>query len=52
MGIEDTIGREGWTTKVHSTFNYLGTNWKAAMEAKFKTAKTTRASNITAPVGT
>jgi GH24 family phage-related lysozyme (muramidase) len=34
MSIEDSIGTEGWTTKVHSTFNYLGTNWKEAMAAK------------------
>jgi hypothetical protein len=34
MSIEDSIGTEGWTTKVHSTFNYLGKNWKEAMVAK------------------
>ena len=52
MGIEDSIGRDGWTTKVHSTFNYLGTNWKEAMAVKLSSAKAAQAPSITAPVGT
>jgi len=49
MGVEDTIGRDGWTTKVHSIFNYLGTNWKVAMAEKFRIAKAAQSPSITAP---
>lgn len=28
MGIEDIITKDGWTTKIHSVFNYLGDDWK------------------------
>jgi hypothetical protein len=52
MGIEDTIGRDGWTTKVHSTFNYLGTDWKTAMAAKLSSAKAAQTPSITAPRST
>jgi GH24 family phage-related lysozyme (muramidase) len=51
MSIEDSIGREGWTTKVHSSFNYLGKNWKRAMDAKLKTADSTGASISTTARG-
>lgn len=36
ISIEDTVGTDGWTTKIHATFNYLGKNWKAAMAEKLK----------------
>jgi LAS superfamily LD-carboxypeptidase LdcB len=28
ISIEDTIGIDGWTTKIHARFNYLGKKWK------------------------
>jgi len=31
ISIEDTIGLDGWKTKIHSRFNYLGTLWKEQM---------------------
>lgn len=31
MSIEDTIGVEGWTTKIHAVFNYIGTKWREEM---------------------
>lgn len=31
LSIEDTITTNGWTTKIHSRFNYLGKLWKDAM---------------------
>jgi predicted chitinase len=31
LSIEDNIGLDGWTTKIHSRFNYLGTAWKNKM---------------------
>jgi hypothetical protein len=31
LSIEDTIGTDGWKTKIHARFNYLGTAWKRAM---------------------
>jgi hypothetical protein len=34
MSIEDTVGIDGWTTKIHATFNYLGKTWKEAMYKK------------------
>jgi hypothetical protein len=30
LSIEDTIGLDGWKTKISSKFNYLGTKWKEA----------------------
>jgi hypothetical protein len=36
MSVEDTIGLDGWKTKIHSRFNYLGTKWKAAVYEKLK----------------
>jgi putative chitinase len=27
MSLEDSIGRDGWTTKIHARFNYLGGAW-------------------------
>lgn len=37
--IEDVIGTDGWVTKIHSVFNYLGNNWKSAMVDKLGTVK-------------
>lgn len=34
MSIEDTIGLDGWKTKIHAQFNYLGTKWKTSMANK------------------
>jgi murein DD-endopeptidase MepM/ murein hydrolase activator NlpD len=31
ISIEDTIGLDGWKTKIHSRFNFLGTLWKEQM---------------------
>lgn len=31
MGIEDTIGIDGWQTKIHAVFNFLGITWKDTM---------------------
>jgi hypothetical protein len=31
LSIEDNISQEGWTTRIHSRFNYLGKAWKDAM---------------------
>jgi hypothetical protein len=31
MSIQDTISLDGWTTKIHSRFNYLGVAWKEKM---------------------
>jgi hypothetical protein len=31
LSIEDTIGLDGWKTKVHARFNYLGRTWKESM---------------------
>lgn len=28
ISIEDTLGVDGWTTKLHARFNYLGKKWK------------------------
>ena len=28
ISIEEVISREGWQTKIHARFNYLGTEWK------------------------
>ena len=33
LSIEDMIGVDGWKTKIHSRFNYLGTKWKEATAA-------------------
>jgi putative chitinase len=30
ISLEDVIGREGWTTKIHARFNYLGGAWTKA----------------------
>jgi hypothetical protein len=30
MSLEDSIGRDGWTTKIHARFNYLGGAWTKA----------------------
>jgi len=34
LSIEDNISGEGWTTKIHSRFNYLGKAWKDAMSQR------------------
>jgi hypothetical protein len=34
MSIEDTIGLDGWKTKIHARFNFLGKKWKEAMAKK------------------
>jgi hypothetical protein len=52
MGVEDIIGRDGWSTKIHSRFNYLGTNWKTAMATKLNSAKAAQAPSTTAPRST
>lgn len=31
MSIEDTIGTDGWKTKIAASFNYLGNEWKNKM---------------------
>lgn len=31
MSIEENIGREGWQTKIHARFNYLGNQWKESV---------------------
>ena len=31
MSIEDTIGIDGWKTKINARFNYLGRTWKESM---------------------
>lgn len=36
FGIEDTIGVDGWKTKIRARFNYLGNKWKEAMFLKLK----------------
>jgi len=34
MSIEDVLGTDGWKTKIHAQFNYLGERWKSAMESR------------------
>ena len=36
MNFEDNITIEGWTTSIHSVFNFLGTNWKSSIEKILK----------------
>jgi hypothetical protein len=36
MSIEDTIGTDGWKTKINARFNYLGTKWKTAMYKRLR----------------
>jgi hypothetical protein len=38
MSVEDTIGTDGWKTKIHARFNYLGTKWKTAMYKRLQGA--------------
>jgi len=33
ISLEDIIGTEGWTTKIHARFNYLGAAWTQASSA-------------------
>ncbi len=40
MTIEHNITRDGWVTKVHSRFNYLGDAWKQRMVEILKGVKT------------
>lgn len=37
MNIEDTIGLDGWKTKINARFNFLGKKWKEAMVKKLET---------------
>lgn len=37
LSIEDTINVDGWKTKIHARFNYLGKSWQAAMAEKINT---------------
>jgi hypothetical protein len=30
ISLEDSIGKDGWTTKIHARFNYLGSAWITA----------------------
>jgi GH24 family phage-related lysozyme (muramidase) len=34
MSIEDTVSLDGWKTKIHAQFNFLGKKWKEAMAKK------------------
>lgn len=36
INIEDTIGQDGWKTKINAKFNYLGLAWREAVKTKFK----------------
>lgn len=36
INIEDTIGPDGWKTKINAKFNYLGRAWRDAVKTKFK----------------
>ena len=31
ISIEDNIGTDGWTTKIHARFNYLGKKWRESI---------------------
>jgi len=45
MTIEHNITRDGWVTKLHSRFNYLGDAWKQRMAEILKGVKTQNAVN-------
>jgi murein DD-endopeptidase MepM/ murein hydrolase activator NlpD len=36
ISIEDTIGLDGWKTKIHSRFNFLGNLWKEQMYERLR----------------
>lgn len=38
MSIEDSLTVDGWKTKVHAQFNYLGTKWKESMATRLERA--------------
>ena len=39
ISIEDTVGGDGWMTKIHATFNYLGKTWKESMYKRLKSVE-------------
>jgi hypothetical protein len=47
MSLEDMIGKEGWTTKIHARFNYLGGAWIRSTSNLLE-AGTTPSTEITA----
>lgn len=47
LSIEDVINKEGWTTKIHARYNFLGNSWKRAMTTQLNAAL--RANNAEIP---
>lgn len=43
MSIEDIVDMEGWKTKVHARFNYLGKEWRQSVLELFKKRETANA---------
>lgn len=41
ISIEDTVGIDGWNTKIHARFNYLGKKWKDSVVRKLQGIDTT-----------
>jgi len=49
LSIEDEITIDGWNTKIHSWFNYLGNAWKSSVEELLSSRDSSVISDITAP---
>lgn len=52
MSVEDTVGLEGWKTRIESRFNYLGNAWKQSVDniLQAKNAATIQSSVPTNPI--